>query len=146
MMSNDDSLTTECTSSGHVVQCSLPGSAGLQPGLEVTLERGVPREMHKNCCGDTRDTTRPCPLLGAGGQAGIPHHGRGAKVLFIFHSCTASWRPWSDDAWTVSMRRCSSTAVSKLGWLGFPERMAWPNRAYIWPTWYGSPLGMLSDT
>ena len=39
-------------SSRHIVQCLFPGSAGLQPGLEATLERGVPRGMHKNSCGD----------------------------------------------------------------------------------------------
>ena len=29
-----------------------PGSAGLQPGLEATLERGAPRRRPKHSCGD----------------------------------------------------------------------------------------------
>ena len=45
-------LSRRTMSSRHIVQCLFPGSAGLQPGLEATLERGVPRGMHKNSCGD----------------------------------------------------------------------------------------------
>ena len=45
-----------------------------------------------------------------------------AYRLFTCISCA-----WSDDAWMLSTKWCSSTAVRKSGWHSSPERMDSPN-------------------